>query len=95
MNSPENLQSLSIIDRIARDLSVAMGPVAPYILAEKIRKFGTELQNFPAERLSELIERSSLEISDENKRISFQKMALADLDNYRSRISSSPEELGD
>ena len=71
MNSPEPKQQHTIIDLIAADLAIVVGPVAGYILTEKIRNFGFSHNNFPIERIPELIEESSLEISDENKRVAY------------------------
>ena len=94
MSSPEPKQQPTIIDLIAADLAIVVGPFAGYILTEKIKDFGLTHNNFPVERIPELIEESSLEISDENKRVDFQRAALNHFDYYFGRFSQTAEDTG-
>ena len=93
MNSPELKQQHTIIELIAADLAIVMGPIAGYILTEKIRDFGRSHNNFPVERIPELIEETSFEISDDNKRVDFQRAALGHFDYYSGRLSQTAEDV--
>jgi len=50
MNSPDPKQQHTIIDLIAADLAIVMGPIAGYILTGKIRDFGTTISPSSAYR---------------------------------------------
>jgi hypothetical protein len=68
-----------ILDRICGELVKAMGPVAPVVLADKLKGLGVDPEQFPVERAAELVEMLSYEIQDERTRAEFQKGALKQL----------------
>ena len=75
-NSDPNTQlTNAIISRIARDLSTVVGPMARVILSEKIYQLSPEA-NVPAQKIPDLIELTSLDIKDDNRRTEFQRLAL-------------------
>lgn len=54
-----------------------MGPISPMIIEDEIRLMGEEKKTFPQNKAAELVERVSLEISDNSKRANFQKQMVA------------------
>ncbi len=54
-----------------------MGPMGPVIIDDEIRMLGEDRTAFPQDKAAELVERVSLEISDNAKRAQFQKQMVA------------------
>jgi hypothetical protein len=79
-------------------LSEAVGPMAPLILADKVRLLGESLEAFPWNRLKELFERVDEEILDDRLRKHFQRSmqeqlkAFSHTDLWMKEIS--PGEVG-
>ncbi len=58
------------------ELTKVMGPVAPLIIDDEVAALGAAKDSFPRDRVAELVEKVSSEITDEAKRASFQKIML-------------------
>ena len=58
-----------------------IGPVAPYILEDNLTELGEVRENFDAEKIPILIEALSQEITDDKKRVEFQKDMLNRIKN--------------
>ncbi len=65
-----------ILNRIQRELSLVMGPLAPVIMKHKAAEFGTSLAEFPLDRMPELVEEVSFEIQNHRRKVQFQREAL-------------------
>ena len=76
-----------IINSIQYELTQIIGPVAYIILNEKVKGFGKTKANFPVNKMTELIEKISLEIYDETKRALFQNNAVKKLSELSSRTA--------
>lgn len=76
-----------IINSIQYELTQIIGPVAYIILNEKVKSFEKTKANFPINKMTELIEKISVEIYDETKRALFQNNALKKLGELSSRTS--------
>ena len=53
-----------------------MGPMAPVIIEDQVAEMEERISDFPQDRAAELVEGISMEISDEGKRVDFQKEML-------------------
>lgn len=85
---PDTQLTHSIIERIARDLSSVIGPMARVILSEKIYQLASE-NEVPAHKIPDLIELSSLDIKDTNRRTEFQRAALVHYERFKKESSFS------
>lgn len=63
-------------DHVTRELTLVMGPLAKVIIEDEVSALGETRENFPRERVAELVERVSEEIRDEQKRVNFQRVML-------------------
>lgn len=71
----------AIFQFVERELAVFVGPLAPIILDDSIAGLGENRDAFPKEKLPELVESLSSEISDPKKQIEFQKSMLETIKN--------------
>ena len=60
-------------DFLKIQLSLALGPIAGYIIEEEIQEFGGNLAKVPRHRAAELIDRLSRQIQRQEKKIAFQQ----------------------
>jgi leucyl-tRNA synthetase len=63
-------------DELEQVLVQYIGPVAPYIIEEILTDLGEDKYNFEDEKIPLLIEALSREITDDKKRVEFQKDML-------------------
>jgi len=63
-------------DILQQKLMSVIGPVAPYVIDDTIQDMEEDKRKFPPERIAELIELISEEISDEVKKVAFQSEML-------------------
>jgi predicted transcriptional regulator len=63
-------------DIVQQELTLVMGPMAPVIIEDHVADMDERISAFPRNRAAELIEGISMEISDEGKRVDFQKKML-------------------
>ena len=74
-------EKIEILDKkffelLEEELKKVMGPIADIIISDAIEELGETRENFPFQKASKLVEKVSMEISDEEKRLSFQKAML-------------------
>jgi predicted regulator of Ras-like GTPase activity (Roadblock/LC7/MglB family) len=62
--------------QMEHELTKVMGPVATLIIDDEVAALGAAKDVFPRDRLAELVEKVSSEITDEGKRDSFQQTML-------------------
>lgn len=55
---------------------MVMGPLAPAIMRHKAAEFGKSIDDFPHDRIAELVEEISFEIQNPVKKVEFQRAAL-------------------
>jgi hypothetical protein len=60
-------------DFLKIQLSLALGPIAGYIIEDEIREFGGDLTKVPRHRAAELADRLSRQIQRQEKKIAFQQ----------------------
>lgn len=60
-------------EKVSVSYTEVMGPIGPVIIEEEIQLLGEDRKAFPQDKVSELVERISLEIADSKKRAQFQK----------------------
>ena len=63
-------------DFLQIQLSLALGPIAGYIIEEEIQEFGGDLTKVPRQRAAELVDRLSRQIQRQEKKIAFQQEML-------------------
>ena len=63
----------AFLDQLTQVFTDVMGPIGPVIIEDEIKLLGEDPGAFPREKVAELVERISLEISDSAKRAQFQK----------------------
>lgn len=61
---------------ITRELAKAMGPLASIIIEDEIVALGEKADDFPRDKLADLVERVSEAIKDNTKRVNFQRLML-------------------
>ncbi len=66
----------TIFSQIEKELAQIIGPLAPIVLDDSITDVGENRDSFPKDKLPDLIEMLSREISDPKKLIDFQKHML-------------------
>ena len=59
-----------------RELTGIVGPVAPFLISDAIAEMDSSKNSFASDRITDLIELISDEISDDGKRIKFQIVML-------------------
>lgn len=62
--------------QMEHELTKVMGPVATLIIDDEVAALGAAKDTFPRDRLAELVEKVSSEITDEDKRANFQQTVL-------------------
>ncbi len=65
-----------VFANLSKELTRVMGPMAEIILDEEIAALGEKREQFPVERLPELVERLSASIRVDSKRVEFQQTML-------------------
>ncbi|MFN2144754.1 MAG: DUF4388 domain-containing protein [Anaerolineales bacterium] len=63
----------SFFEQLTENFTEVMGPIGPVIIEDEIKMMGEARDAFPRSKAAELVERTSLEISDGAKRADFQK----------------------
>ncbi len=66
----------SFFDKVQVELTQIMGPIAPVVIEDHVAEMDERISAFPRDRAAELIERISTEVSDETKRVDFQRSML-------------------
>ena len=63
----------AFFEKLSVSFTEVMGPIGPVIIEDEIQLLGEDRNAFPQDKVSELVERISLEIADNKKRAQFQK----------------------
>lgn len=63
----------TFFEKMSVSFTEVMGPIGPVIIEDEIQLLGEDRNAFPQDKVSELVERISLEIVDNQKRAQFQK----------------------
>jgi hypothetical protein len=71
-----NIVDESFFTQLTYLFTEVMGPMGPVIIEDEIKMLGEDRNAFPQDKASELVERVSLEISDNKKRAEFQKQMV-------------------
>jgi|MTBAKSStandDraft_2_1061841.scaffolds.fasta_scaffold141955_1 hypothetical protein len=75
VTSAISLVDSDFLDRLKRELSLAIGPLAEIVIEDGAGDLGHDLSRFPSQRAAELVELIGREIKREDKRVVFvQKM---------------------
>lgn len=72
----ENFLDENFYAMLETELTKVIGPVAPLLLEESLWDMDSKKERFPMERLPELVEHISDEISDNDKKVKFQQVML-------------------
>lgn len=65
--------------RITQELTRGIGPLAAFFVEDELAAMSAKRDGLPRERAAELVERLSLSIQDDAKRVQFQQAALEEL----------------
>lgn len=65
-----------VLTNLSKELTRIIGPMAEIIVDEEIAALGEKREQFPIERLPELVERLSVSIRGDAKRVQFQQTML-------------------
>ncbi len=63
-------------DQVTRELTLVMGPLAKVIIEDEVNALGETRENFPRERVAELVERVSEAVHSDTRRLRFQQIML-------------------
>lgn len=66
----------AFFDQLTRELTRVMGPLAAVIVEDELDELGVTRDQFPRDRVQDLVERVSQAIRDETKRNKFQQVML-------------------
>ncbi len=80
---PELTVDGTFFAQIENELAKVMGPVATLIIDDEVAALGADKDSFPRDRVAELVEKVSSEITDEDKRASFQQIMLEAIGTLR------------
>lgn len=73
---PKRIVGRTFFNTVQQELTLVLGPMAPVLIEEQVADMDETISAFPRERAAELVEGISMEISDEQKRVDFQKRML-------------------
>ncbi len=68
-------------ENIEKELVRVVGPIGPILIEEEIANLGESRNSFPRDKVSSLVERVSVQIPDEKKRVNFQRIILEAIRN--------------
>ena len=80
---PEFTVDGTFFAQMEHELTKVMGPVATLLIDDEVAALGAAKDSFPRERVVELVEKVSSEITDEGKRASFQQTMLEAIGTLR------------
>ncbi len=76
--------SSRFFDKMIYALTEAMGPMAPYVVEDRIATLGESLGAFPKSRLTQLVNDTSEEISDDKLKVGFLQYMFAEIRAFQS-----------
>ena len=74
--------SVSFWERLEKELSRCIGPIAPLVLDDKIEEFNKSRDNFPFDMMYSLIEKLATEIKASESKQQFQKIMIGLIKQY-------------
>lgn len=74
--APSPTVGKAFFEEIAHELTLAMGPLAGFIIEDEISALGETSESFPRDRLADLVEHVSAAVKDNDRRINFQRVML-------------------
>ena len=80
---PELTVDGTFFAQIEHELTKVMGPVATLIIDDEVAALGADKDSFPRDRVAELVEKVSSEITDKDKRAMFQQIMLEAMGTLR------------
>ena len=80
---PELTVDETFFAQMEHELTKVMGPVATLIIDDEMAALGAAKDSFPRDRVAELVEKISAEITDDGKRASFQQTMLEAIGTFR------------
>jgi predicted regulator of Ras-like GTPase activity (Roadblock/LC7/MglB family) len=80
---PELTVDGTFFAQMEHELTRVMGPVAVLLIDDGVAALGAARDSFPRDRVAELVEKVSFEITDEGKRASFQQTMLEAIESLR------------
>lgn len=66
----------SFFDHVTRELAMVMGPLASVVIEDEVSALGETRENFPRNRIAELVERLGEAVRDDARRVQFQQIML-------------------
>ena len=69
-------------ERIEKELSKSIGPIASLVLDDKVDEFNVSKENFPSKYLYSLVEKVASEINSQEEKNQFQKTMLEFIKQY-------------
>jgi len=80
---PELTVDGTFFAQIEHELTKVIGPVATLIIDDEVAALGADKDSFPRDRVAELVKKVGSEITDEDKRASFQQIMLEAIGTLR------------
>ncbi|MBI5305796.1 MAG: MarR family transcriptional regulator [Chloroflexi bacterium] len=74
--APQLTVDAQFFDWVAREFARVIGPMASIIIEDEIAALGETREQFPRDRIAELVEDISAEVRDDAKRLRFQQIML-------------------
>jgi len=74
--NPTRVLDKEFFDFLKLQLSIAMGPIAEFLIEDQIHESGDSLSKMPYHRAVELVDRLSRQIQRQEKKIAFQQALL-------------------
>ncbi len=71
----------AFFDFLTVQLSIALGPIAEFLVEDEIQEFGYDLTNFPLYRAAELVNLLARQIPRKEKRLAFQQLMVEKIKN--------------
>jgi hypothetical protein len=81
--APELTVDGTFFAQMEHELTKILGPIATMIMDDEVAALGAAADSFPRDRVAELVEKTSAEITDEGKRASFQQTMLEAIETFR------------
>ncbi len=66
----------NFFDHVTRELTLVMGPMASVVIEDEVGALGETRENFPRDRIAELVERLGKVVRDDARRLQFQQIML-------------------
>ncbi len=81
----EEFVLVTFFDTLEKELTIIIGPVAPFVLEDTLWAMDGDKSKFKIDRVPELIESLSDEITDNDKRVQFQQIMLSNIKGLKDK----------